>query len=76
MQINWKVRLKSIKFWIFILFTIIPQIILVLAPEYVEAYSEVLNIISAVMAMLGITVDPTTKGISDSTRAMTYTEPR
>lgn len=27
------------------------------------------------LGMLGIVVDPTTKGISDSERAMTYTEP-
>lgn len=74
MNINWKVRLKSLKFWVFILFTVIPQIIMVLAPEYTEAYSEILNIITAVFAILGITVDPTTKGISDSAKAMTYDE--
>ena len=27
------------------------------------------------LGMLGIVIDPTTKGISDSERAMTYTEP-
>lgn len=76
MKINWKVRIKSKKFWVFIIFTVIPQIIQVLAPEYTEAYSEILNIITAVFAIIGITVDPTTRGISDSTTAMTYEEPK
>lgn len=40
--------------------------------------SDVVNIISIVinvLTMLGIFVDPTTKGISDSANAMTYIEP-
>ena len=40
--------------------------------------SDVINIISIVinvLTMLGIFVDPTTKGISDSANAMTYIEP-
>lgn len=31
--------------------------------------------IFVVLAILGIVVDPTTKGVSDSDRAMDYTEP-
>lgn len=40
--------------------------------------SDVINIVSIVinvLTMLGIFVDPTTKGISDSANAMTYIEP-
>jgi phi LC3 family holin len=81
MKINWKVRLKNPAFWI----TVVPAIITV-----VYAILSVFNVIPAVaeetivkgfmalmsvLATLGIVVDPTTKGIKDSDRAMTYDKP-
>ena len=37
---------------------------------------DVVNALFAVLAILGIVVDPTTDGVGDSAQAMTYTEPR
>ena len=34
-----------------------------------------MNAVFAVLAVLGIVVDPTTEGVSDSDRAMTYDAP-
>lgn len=80
-KINWKVRFKNPAFWLtaapaaasFIymilgLFDIVPSI----------SESEVVNIITTAinaLCVLGILVDPTTTGVTDSTRALGYTAP-
>ena len=83
MQINWRVRLKSKEFWV----TIIPAILLFVQSiaalfgfeiDLGDIGNKLLVVVEAlfvVLAMLGIVVDHTTKGISDSDKAMTYTEP-
>ena len=81
-NINWKVRIKNPVFWT----TVIPAAISFIycvfgAFGIVPALTEnmVLNFASAVIAMLttlGVLIDPTTAGISDSALAMTYKEPR
>ena len=83
MNINWKVRLKNKNFWI----SIIPALlILVQAVAKVFGFSldlgeigngllAVVNAAFGVLAILGIVNDPTTKGLSDSERAMTYDKP-
>lgn len=81
MKINWKVRLKNPTFWITVIPAIITVIYAVLAlfdviPNVAE--ETLVNGFMAVMsvlATLGIVVDPTTKGISDSKRAMNYDKP-
>lgn len=81
MKINWKVRLKNPTFWITVIPAIITVIYAVLAlfdviPNVAE--ETLVNGFMAVMsvlATLGIVVDPTTKGIKDSDRAMTYDKP-
>lgn len=40
-----------------------------------ENISDVANTALTLLVLLGVVVDPTTEGISDSRRAMTYTEP-
>lgn len=83
-MINWKVRLKNKIFWI----AIIPAV-LVLAQtiaalfgyqlELTELQGRLLDIVNAVfviLAIVGVVVDPTTNGVSDSTRALTYDEPK
>lgn len=37
---------------------------------------DVVNAAFSVLAILGIVADPTTKGITDSTQALTYKEPK
>ena len=81
MKINWKVRLKNPAFWVTVIPAIITVIYAVLAlfdviPNVAE--ETLVNGFMAVMsvlATLGIVVDPTTKGLNDSDRAMNYDEP-
>ena len=82
-MINWKVRVKSKAFWM----AIIPAVLLLVQVVaavfgYVLDLGElgnrllaVVNAVFAVLAILGVVVDPTTEGVSDSARALTYTRP-
>lgn len=82
MKINWKVRLKNPVFWMTIIPAITGFVYTVLgAFEIVPALSEnvVLNLATMVitaLTTLGVLIDPTTKGVSDSGLAMTYEVPR
>ena len=42
---------------------------------FVEAVKNPVILVSVIVSLWGIINDPTTKGLSDSSRAMTYTEP-
>ena len=82
-MINWKVRFKNKNFWI----TIIPAIILLIQAmaalfgftiDLSEIQAKILVVIDCVfviLTILGIVTDPTTTGVSDSARALTYSEP-
>ena len=81
MQMNWKVRFKN-KVWLGSFFATIVSFaytilgLFDIAPEITQ--NLVMNIVNGVLMMLtltGVIVDPTTEGISDSNRAMTYDEP-
>lgn len=84
MKINWLVRIKNKNFWI----TVIPAVLLlvqvVLAVFGVtidigdlgNKLLAVVNAAFAVLSIMGIVTDPTTKGVSDSDQAMTYTKPK
>lgn len=83
MKINWKVRLKNRAFWI----AIIPALALLgkqvlelfgVNVDFTNVSKELLGIIETVfviLAIIGVITDPTTKGISDSERALGYSEP-
>ena len=83
MKINWKVRIKNKAFWL----ALIPALALVAQAvaalfgytidltTFVGKMQAVINAVFAVLAILGIVVDPTTDGIEDSNRAMTYEKP-
>ena len=84
MKINWVVRVKNKNFWI----ALIPALLLLVqVVAAVFGYSldlgdlgnkllAVVNAAFAVLSILGIVTDPTTKGVSDSEQAMTYTKPK
>ena len=84
MNVNWIVRLKNKAFWL----AIIPAALLLIQViaavfgftldlgELGNKLIDVANAVFAVLAILGIVVDPTTAGTSDSEQAMTYTEPK
>lgn len=82
-NINWMVRIKNKTFWV----TLIPAVLLLIQAvatlfgytldlgEFGNSLITVVNSMFAVLAILGIVTDPTTDGLSDSQRAMTYIEP-
>ena len=78
MKINIEARLKNKVFLISISVLLISIIYKVLslfgiAPSVDEnALLEVVSMVIDFLALLGVVVDPTTKGINDSERAMTY----
>lgn len=78
MKINWKARLKNPTFVITFTTLVIGFVYQVLGLfSVVPSISEdtIVNIITTAvnfLATIGIMVDPTTKGLSDSERAMTY----
>lgn len=81
MKLNLKVRLKNPVFWL----TIIPAIIalvysilsmLDIVPSIAEStLTEFATTIITLLTTLGVLVDPTTKGVADSKRALTYVAP-
>lgn len=82
-MINWTVRLKNKTFWL----SFIPAILLLIQVvaavfgftldlgELGEKLLAVVNAVFSVLAILGIVTDPTTSGISDSKRALSYKSP-
>lgn len=82
-MINWKVRIRNKQFWL----AVIPAVALVAQAvaavfgysidlgTYVGKLQAVVNAVFALLVILGVVVDPTTAGVSDSIRAMGYTEP-
>lgn len=84
MNINWKVRIKNKTFWLSLIPTVLVLIQLVMKTFGVELdFGEVgnnliaiVNTVFVLLGILGVVVDPTTTGITDSSQAMTYTEPK
>lgn len=83
-MINWKVRLKNKTFWLALIPAILVLIQVILAlfgvsfdiTDLQEKLLAVVNAAFVLLTVLGIVVDPTTKGVSDSTQARTYGEPK
>lgn len=81
MKINWKVRLRQPAFWIAtvpVAITFVYSVLALLGVAPSITQDTVQNLFVALVALLaqfGIIVDPTTKGINDSDRAMTYDKP-
>jgi len=89
MKINWKVRIKNPLFWVQIGIAILMPILayLGLSVEDLTTWGKVGQVLLEAISnpyVLGLVVvsvfnaiqDPTTKGLSDSTNALTYTEPK
>lgn len=78
---NWKLRLKNKATLLTLLLAFVTFVYAVLAalgitPSITQEQAN--NLVVAIVTVLmsiGIVVDPTTKGVSDSDRAKTYTEP-
>lgn len=82
-MINWKVRVLNKTFWL----TLVPALALLLQTflnvfgvkielgETIDKLLVFINALFGVLIIIGIVNDPTTSGISDSSRAMTYERP-
>lgn len=83
-MINWRVRIRNKAFWL----SLIPAALLLIqvtAAVFGIALEvdglggrllAVVNAAFALLAVLGVVNDPTTKGLSDSTQALAYDEPK
>lgn len=81
MKVNWKVRFKN-KTWLSMFVSLIVGFIFNMLKMFdiVPSVTEnlVMNIVSQILTFLGligVLVDPTTQGVNDSARAMSYEEP-
>lgn len=90
-MLNWKVRFNK-KNILFIAQVIISVVIPVLAyfglqasdlttwskvwETFVQAISNPYVVVMAIVSLFNAVTDPTTKGISDSTSALSYTQPK
>lgn len=82
MNINWKVRLQHKQFWVALI-----ALLIVLANQiagifhvditiYNEQVTAITETVLSILALLGIIIDPTTSGTSDSYQAMRYDKPK
>ena len=84
MKLNLKVRTKNKVFWV----TFIPAVLVLIKAilsffgieiDITVISDKLMDIIDAVfvlLGILGIVIDPTTKGVSDSKMAMCYNKPK
>ena len=83
-MINWTVRFRNKAFWV----ALIPAVLLLIQVvaavfgyaldlgELGNRLLDVVNALFAVLAILGVVTDPTTKGVGDSAQALTYDRPK
>lgn len=87
-MINWKVRLNNPVFWVQIIVAIVLPILAYLGLSwedmtswaalggiFLEAVKNPVILASVIVSVWNAVNDPTTKGLSDSYRAMTYDKP-
>lgn len=83
-MLNWTVRFKNKTFWL----AFLPALLLLVQVaaavfgftldlgELGDRLLDVVNALFAVLALLGVVADPTTKGVGDSAQALTYDKPK
>lgn len=81
MKINWTVRFKN-KVWLtsFVSFVVatLYQLLAMFDVAPIVTQGEVTQIVAAVLqllSLLGVIVDPTTKGLGDNERVLKFTDP-
>lgn len=78
MRINWKIRFKNKTFivsFVTVVLSFVYQMLGFFDVVPKVSQSDLINYVSMIVNLLvalGVLVDPTTKGIQDSDRAMTY----
>ena len=82
MKINWKVRFKNKTWLITFLITILAFVYQILGmfdivpPITQDMATQLVTIVINMLVAIGVVIDPTTAGTSDSEQAMTYEEPK
>ena len=82
MKINWKVRFKNKTWLITILITILAFIYQILGmfdivpPITQDMATQLVTIVINMLVAIGVVIDPTTAGTSDSEDALKYEEPK
>lgn len=82
MQLNLKVRLKNPVFWLTFIPAVLTFVYTMLSCFGItpgisqETFLNALSAIVTALTTLGVLVDPTTQGMADSNRAMTYNSPQ
>ena len=84
MNINWKVRIRNKNFWLALIPALLLLMQVVAAPfgykwdfgVLNQQLAAIINAVFALLSILGVVNDPTTAGVGDSVRAMSYDEPR
>lgn len=83
-MINWKIRMQNKTFWL----ALVPAFLLLIQAvaqvfnislDFTNLNKDLLKVVNAlfvVLTILGVVTDPTTKGMSDSTQALTYSKPK
>ena len=85
MKLNLKVRIKNPWFWVSLVGVILTA--MGVSPETFNTWGAVLDALKELvmnpfmlgcvaLAILGVFIDPTTQGVSDSAQALTYTKPK
>ena len=74
-MINWKLRFKNKATLIAISSTVI-LLAQQLGLKLPDNIADVVNTVLTLLVLLGVVNDPTTAGVSDSKKALTYTEPK
>ena len=74
-NINWKLRFQNKATLLAIASTVI-LLIQQLGFKLPDNIADVVNTFLTLLVLLGVINDPTTEGISDSPKALTYTEPK
>ena len=88
MKINWKVRLLNPTFWVGIIVAVMATVLTQLGVSWeqvtswatlgqvlLDAVSNPVVVVAVISAVYNAVIDPTTAGVSDSTKALTYKEP-
>ena len=89
MAINWKVRIKNPVFWAELAMAILLPILTHMGMNWNDmtswpalwnvllgAIQNPVIVVAVLVSVWNAITDPTTAGLSDSTQAMTYTEPK
>ena len=74
-MINWKLRFKNKATLLAIASTVI-LLAQQLGFKLPDNISDIVNTFLTLLVLVGVINDPTTEGISDSPKALTYTEPQ